>query len=44
VATRNALEWTFPPNEWVGVVGLLLIISTAVSMTDRAWTLILTWR
>ena len=40
VATRNALALEFPSNAWVGVLGMVLVASTLVSMTDRAWTLI----
>ena len=39
IATRNVLGLAVPPDQWVLWLGQALVLSTLVSMADRAWTL-----
>ena len=39
VVTRDALGLVFPADRWVLLLGQALVVSTLLSMADRAWTL-----
>ena len=43
VATRNGLGLSWPPDGWVVAIAWGLVLSTAISMADRGWTLLQTW-
>ncbi|RMG75946.1 MAG: hypothetical protein D6722_00195, partial [Bacteroidetes bacterium] len=38
VIFREALALDWPASHWISTLGWLLVVTTAVSMTDRAWT------
>ncbi len=39
---RNALGWSWPPDAWITLLGWLLVLTSLISMLDRAVTLIRT--
>ena len=44
VVTRDVLSLLFPSDEWVYALGLVLVVTTLISIADRAWTLLRTTR
>ena len=37
VVTRDVLGFTWPSDGLIGLLGLALVVSTGISMLDRAW-------